>query len=95
MSMFKSMSFFRMLFLAGAVVCGSALFQASNVCAAERVIVVEGHPHLNTSIEELREARKELKEAPHDFGGHREAAIRAVDAAIEQLELAKKFANKR
>ena len=39
----------------------------------------ERHPHIHKAIEELREARKELKEADHDFGGHREMALRATD----------------
>ena len=50
------------------------------------------HPHLHHAIHELKEARTELKEAKHDFGGHREAALKDVDYAIEQLELALKFA---
>jgi hypothetical protein len=48
----------------------------------------EHHEHIHRAIEELREARRELKESEHDFGGHHEDAIRATDHAIEQLELA-------
>jgi len=33
----------------------------------------------------------EWKKAEHDFGGHRDAAIRACDAAIEQLRLALEY----
>jgi hypothetical protein len=54
----------------------------------------EHHPHLHRSLHELKEARVELKEAKHNFGGHREKALRDVDHAIEQLELALKFAHK-
>jgi hypothetical protein len=54
----------------------------------------EFHPHLHRAINELKEARVELKEAKHDFGGHREKAVKDVDFAIEQLELALKFARK-
>ena len=50
------------------------------------------HPHLHHAIHELKEARTELKEAKHNFGGHREAALKDVDYAIEQLELALKYA---
>jgi hypothetical protein len=53
------------------------------------------HPHIHHAIVELKEARKELKEAPHNFGGHRERAIKDIDFAIKQLELALKFANKK
>jgi hypothetical protein len=48
------------------------------------------HHHLHHALWELRDARKELKEAKHDYGGHREKALLAVDAAIKQLDLALK-----
>jgi hypothetical protein len=54
----------------------------------------EFHPHIHHALNELKESRKELKEAKHDFGGHREKALEAVDFAIRQLELALKFARK-
>ncbi len=54
----------------------------------------EFHPHIHHAIHELNEAHKELKEAKHDFGGHREKAIEKVDHAQRQLELALKFARK-
>ena len=54
----------------------------------------EHHPHIHRAIEELREAKKELKEANHDFGGHREKALKECDEAIEQLELALKYDRK-
>ena len=54
----------------------------------------EHHHHIHHAIHELKEARKELKEAAHNFGGHREKALEAVDHAIKQLELALKFARK-
>src|SRR5262249_13344426 len=52
------------------------------------------YPHIHHALHELKEARTELKEAAHDFGGHRERALRDINYAIEQLELAIKFANK-
>jgi hypothetical protein len=54
----------------------------------------ERHPHIHRAIEELRETRHELKEADHDFGGHRKEALEAVDVAIKQLELALKYDKK-
>jgi hypothetical protein len=62
---------------------------------AEHYKKYEHHPHIHRAIHELKEARVELKEAKHDFGGHREKALKDVDYAIEQLELALKFARKR
>jgi hypothetical protein len=53
------------------------------------------HPsHMHAALHELKEARHELKEAKHDYGGHREAALKAVDHAIHQLEKALEFHKK-
>jgi hypothetical protein len=54
----------------------------------------ERHPHIHRAINELREARKELKEAAHDFDGHRVEAVEAVDVAIKQLQVALKYDRK-
>jgi hypothetical protein len=43
------------------------------------------HP-LHKALTELREARQEMEKAPHDFGGHKEAALKATDNAIKHLE---------
>jgi hypothetical protein len=53
-----------------------------------------GYPHIHHGLAELREARTELQTAKHDFAGHRAKALQAVNYAIEQLELALKFAKK-
>jgi len=42
--------------------------------------------HLRHSVVEMKEARRELKEAPHDYKGHRDLAIRYIDYAIEQVD---------
>ena len=42
---------------------------------------------MHHALWELRDARHELKEAKHDFGGHREKALHAVNDAIKQLDL--------
>jgi hypothetical protein len=54
----------------------------------------ERHPHIHRALEELRETRRELKDAAHDFGGHRAEALEAVDVAIRQLEVCLKFDRK-
>lgn len=51
----------------------------------------EKHPRLQRAIEELRAVKLHLEKAPHDFGGHRAEAVKAVTEAIKQLELAVKF----
>jgi len=54
----------------------------------------EQHPHIRTALHELREAKKELQTAAHDFGGHRKEAIEAVDNAIKQLQEALEYDKK-
>jgi len=54
----------------------------------------ERHPHIRAAIHELREAGKEMKEAAHDFGGHREEALKATEGAIEQLKICMESAPK-
>lgn len=45
------------------------------------------HPHLHHVLHELKRAHTQLKEAKHDFGGHREAALKSVNHAIHQVEI--------
>jgi hypothetical protein len=51
----------------------------------------ERHPAIRRAIASLEEAKVYLKNAKHDFGGHRADALVEVDKAIEQLRLALKF----
>ncbi len=46
------------------------------------------HPRIAHSIKALDEAIEDLKKAPHDFGGHREAAIKACEDARKELRAA-------
>ena len=46
------------------------------------------HPRIAAAINAIRDARAYMAEAPHDFGGHKEAAVRACDEAIRQLNFA-------
>ena len=54
----------------------------------------EQHPHIRAALHELREARRELETAAHDFGGHRKEALEAVDNAIRQLQEALQYDKK-
>jgi hypothetical protein len=74
----------------GLVTCGGPTAVSAKSPADKK----ERHPHIHRAIGELREARHELKEADHDFGGHRKEALEAVDVAIKQLELALKYDKK-
>ena len=51
----------------------------------------EDHPEIRAAIHALENARTHLVEAKHDFGGHRKAALDAVDEAITQLKIALKY----
>lgn len=52
---------------------------------------VEPHPEINRAVVALEKARFHLQRAAHDFGGHRVAAIAAIDRALVQLRLALEF----
>jgi hypothetical protein len=73
------MKFISGIVLGIALSAGVALF-AQN----ERAL----HPRIAAAITALRDARAYMAEAPHDFGGYRDAAIRATDEAIKQLNFA-------
>ena len=49
---------------------------------------MEHHPRIAKAIHELEDAIAYMEAAPHDFGGHKAAAIRDSRAAIEQLRKA-------
>jgi L-lactate utilization protein LutB len=70
----------RRSFIAIGAVC-VVLAVASSVNAAD-------HPHMVAALGEMKEARKELKEAGTDFGGHKAKALEALDYAIEQVDKA-------
>ena len=48
-------------------------------------------PRIQSALRALYDAREDLQNAAHTFGGHRYNALRAVDAAIAQLKLALKY----
>jgi len=49
----------------------------------------ERHPRLHAALDALRDANEYMRAAPHDFCGHKVEAMRATDAAIRQIELAR------
>jgi len=54
----------------------------------------ERHPEIRKAIRSLEQARDYMQHAAHDFGGHREAALKACDDAIKQLNEALKYDKK-
>jgi hypothetical protein len=53
--------------------------------------VPEAHPEIHDALAALRNAREHMAHASHDFGGHREAALKATDNAIRELEICLKY----
>ena len=54
---------------------------------------VEDQPHMQAALEALKQAKAHLEQAAADKGGHREAAIKAVNDAIKHTEEGIKYAN--
>lgn len=52
-----------------------------------------GHPMLRKAANQLKGARRTLEGATHDAGGHREAAIKLVDQAIDEVKQAAEYAD--
>jgi hypothetical protein len=70
----------------GGIVLGAVLSAGAFTLAAQNERAM--HPRIAAAIAALKDARAYMQAAPHDFGGHKEGAIRATDNAIRQLNLA-------
>jgi hypothetical protein len=49
-------------------------------------------PNIHGAIEGLRSAEQELRDAAHDFCGHKHAAMETIHRAIEELRAAENCA---
>ena len=49
------------------------------------------HPRLKKAITEMEDAIDYLEKAPHDFGGHRAAALEDTKKAVKSLKLALEY----
>lgn len=74
------------ILLAGAVALAAMPAQAET-CGQER----QAHPRIARAINELRDAVRYMEAAPHDFGGHKAAAIASSNQAIRDLQEALKY----
>jgi hypothetical protein len=88
MSDSKSSSTRREFLATGGLALGTAALAGT---ALGGPVVEETHPRLRTAIRDLHGAEKYLKEAPHDFGGHRERAVELIGRTIRQLEICLKY----
>jgi predicted metal-dependent hydrolase len=73
--------------LGGAVLGVGALAAVADAGEAKQ----HKHPRIVAAINELQEAHRYLKAAPHEFGGHRAKALELIDRTIRQLEICLKF----
>lgn len=64
---------------------------AAPTAAADPAPAPPPHPEIRAALNSLRNARAHIKDAAHDFHGHREDALRAVDEAIKQLDICMQF----
>ena len=64
--------------------------EAVAIAAPAPMVPVPPHacPNIHGAIYGLRSAQQELRDAAHDFCGHKAAAMESVHHAIEQLKLA-------
>ena len=51
------------------------------------VATPERHPHIDEALEAMRNAKRQLETAEHDFDGHRRKSIEHLDAAIHEAEI--------
>lgn len=54
----------------------------------------EKQPHMTAALEHLRAAKEELNKASEDKGGHRVAAIKAIEEAIQQVKEGIRYADR-
>ena len=76
--------------IAVALAASAMLTIAACSIAAAQTVRTEAaeHPRIATAIRELEDAIRYMEAAPHDFGGHKAAAIRDSRAAVAQLRAA-------
>ncbi len=51
----------------------------------------ERHPNLVAARRKLEAAKQDLQKADKDFGGHRVAAIKSIDEALEHIRQAENY----
>lgn len=65
--------------------------QPNAAAAAAQVRGRAAHPEIRAALANLREAREHLAHGAHDFGGHRVAALKAVDEAIREAQICLRY----
>ena len=75
------------------LVIAVALCLCMAVSMANAPAPVEKQPHMVAALEHLRAAKAELDQADADKGGHRVAALKAVNDAINHTKEGIEYAN--
>ena len=65
----------------------SGLLTSGGPALADERRAERQYPKIHGALDALRAAREELDAAGNDFHGHKDAAARAVDQAIRQLQM--------
>jgi hypothetical protein len=80
----------RLIVLLGALVllCAFAFPLMHSAFAKPAAPPAGPHPEMDAALRNLQEARRHLEKAEPVFAGHREAAIKHVDMAIEEIHAA-------
>ena len=74
------------------ILLGIALGSVTTLVVAQNVRSERAnHPRISAAITQLRDAVAYMEAAPHDFGGHKAAAIQSSRAAIRDLDLALRY----
>lgn len=76
-----------LLALAFTMILGPAQALAQETMGQEK----QHHPRIAHAIQALEGAIQYMENAPHDFGGHKAAAIQESQQALQQLRLALQY----
>jgi hypothetical protein len=82
-SILSNMKTFRNIVI-GVLIGSAATFGIAQNVASERA----NHPRIAAAITQIDDAIAYMEAAPHDFGGHKAAAIASSRAAVRDLKLA-------
>jgi hypothetical protein len=77
----------------GKVLALAVILGLFSIPSAMATSPVEDQPHMKEALEALKQARHHLEAAIPDKGGHRAAAIKAVDDAIHHTQEGIEYAN--
>lgn len=77
-----------------AVIISAVIAMSATLIAADMESETSNHPRIASAITQLQDAIDYMKAAPHDFGGHKKAAIADSEKAIKQLKLALQYREK-